>query len=773
MERSSIWLFSRLTAVLGALCAAGCAHDPADVPRPGPQELPVCFEMTVPGFHTPVTRSIDGDGGEAAVRSVDLLIFDDSSPARLIRSLKTDDLTQGGAGPDYKVEYRLDLPADPDAGLIVVVANASDEVDAALAEHPPGAEKQAVLEALKFAVAPGGDGTYKWNVSTPGFAPIPMYGEAAVSGIRPGMKVSGIRLMRMLARIDVENEVVGDIFRLERIHLVNYRTGGFIAPAWDPATGTLLREGDPGHPYSTNGDPRIPDDAGKPEVDAAQEYPYDQPGNTPGARLAGTIYTCEADKGAPPADPAGRVCLVLEGSYRGAVSFYRIDFTAPGEADPGSSGARSMPLYRNHRYIVSVTAAEGPGYATFGEAVAAATVLSNLKTSLLVVDLDGINEIVFDGQYFMGVETRTVDLPWGAARNRVYRVSSDYHGGWRAEVLDPDAHTWLRLAGDAETASGTDINRSGLAVEITPLEAPVAVPDYVSGRIVFTAGRLRDTLTVRRTTIAELFARSNVVLRAGAPTFAVTREENRSMPAWSQGVFFKWGSLLAVAPSGNPYDPGLHVVFNPSSSLDPSGWGDSLAGWDRIPYAHPNFGFDGPAPSDSDADAFRDYRDGAGYDADAGIGDICRYVSGRTEWTRGRWRMPTSAEQSQLYEETRGLRVSSGDFRNITATFDGLPDGTSDPVSGLFAGGNVTVSTAADPGNRGVPPDGTLFLPVSGHRYPNGHGSVVHIGAYGYYWSATPYTTYSVDYLFLSNYGFDFYDADRSYGYPVRCIRDY
>ena len=180
MERSSIWLFSRLTAALGALCAAGCAHDPADVPRPGPQELPVCFEMTVPGFHTPVTRSIGGDGGEAAVRTIDLLIFDDSSPARLIRSLKTDDLTQGGAGPDYRVEYRLDLPADPDAGLVVVVANASDAVDAALAEHPPGAEKQAVLEALKFAVAPGGDGTYKWNVSTPGFTPIPMYGEAAV-----------------------------------------------------------------------------------------------------------------------------------------------------------------------------------------------------------------------------------------------------------------------------------------------------------------------------------------------------------------------------------------------------------------------------------------------------------------------------------------------------------------------------------------------------------------------------------------------------------------
>ena len=72
-----------------------------------------------------------------------------------------------------------------------------------------------------------------------------------------------------------------------------------------------------------------------------------------------------------------------------------------------------------------------------------------------------------------------------------------------------------------------------------------------------------------------------------------------------------------------------------------------------------------------------------------------------------------------------------------------------------------------------TPPDGTLFLPVSGHRYPNGDGAVVHIGAYGYYWSSTPTDDIAVYYPFLYRKRLEFSDADRSYGYPIRCIRDY
>lgn len=91
---------------------------------------------------------------------------------------------------------------------------------------------------------------------------------------------------------------------------------------------------------------------------------------------------------------------------------------------------------------------------TFKEALHASGVLSNLKTSILIVNLEGINHIVYDGQFFMGVERRTLDLPYGISRQLTYRVSSDYHGAWEARVIDSDANTWLRLAGDNRSRTG-------------------------------------------------------------------------------------------------------------------------------------------------------------------------------------------------------------------------------------------------------------------------------------------------------------------------------
>ena len=158
--------------------------------------------------------------------------------------------------------------------------------------------------------------------------------------------------------------------------------------------------------------------------------------------MAGKIYTYEAVKNVA-ADPKNGVCLVVKGKYRGEDYYYRVDFTrTAGEA----ADVVCMPLYRNHKYVVTITDAEGIGYKTFKEALHASGVLSNLKTSILIVNLEGINHIVYDGQFFMGVERRTLDLPYGISRQLTYRVSSDYHGAWEARVIDSDANTWLRLA---------------------------------------------------------------------------------------------------------------------------------------------------------------------------------------------------------------------------------------------------------------------------------------------------------------------------------------
>ena len=779
----------QIAAIIWVAAAVGCTRDNtdyiSDVPVPGRF---VTIEMSVAGFDTPVTRSIDGASGEAAVQSVDVLVFDkpvsENTSPNLLAHYTAENIIQSTQPPDYKFSFEVELQTMSNAGTVVLVANASSEVQNAL-DNAASQSKTDILAALKFNT-PEDDGKYNWKVEPDNYTPVPMYGEKAVDGITEGMTLTVFQMTRMLARIDVENKVKGNIFKLEEIYLVNYHAGGYIAPHWNRVNGNVPQRGDAGYIYTNNIDPVIPDDAHKPAntQQEAMMYEYKQENYYAGPLMAGEIYAYEEVKsdpaGMPPADPAGRICLILKGIYEGAEYYYRVDFTSNKKIDGQDVEIGDpIPLYRSHKYVVTITAAEGIGYTTFDEALNSSTVLSNLKTSILVVDMEGINNIVFDGQYFMGVESRSVDLPWGMGRHFNHKVASDYHGSWRAHVLDSTVNTWLQLKEDVYSVSGMDINRTGLDIILT--EAPLGA----EGKVVFTAGRLRDTLTVNRIPIVALFARSNVVQQeSGASarlTFAVTKGDNTAIPAYSEGMFFKWGSLFAVSPPGNPYDPAEHITFNPTN-LDPSEWGGGLAGWDLIPYAHSNFGFpdiqfagDG---SDDHIDAFAEYKDGTGFSESEGVGDVCRYISNKS-WVKGKWRMPTYAEMEMLYEETADKEVHKGNFTDVTAILNAGTDqykyGNFNPQSGWFLGVDVTSAVLSVENSTGTPPDGTAYFPATGQRYPDGNGNVVQVGSYGYHWSATPYDNITVNYLFFGKY-FDevtFYDADRSYAFPVRCIRDY
>ena len=776
MERYCIWP-KWIYMIIIFLLFIGCVDE--EVISEGMQEKLVFIEMTVSGMEIPiVTRSMKSGKEEAEILSIDLLIFDKSAPAKLIQHINVLDFVQARAGEDYKVEFQLELLKDENAGSVVIVANAADEVATALSENPVNSEKQDILEALIFKTTADREGAYKWNVSTSGYTPIPMYGEISIGGIIPGMRITGINLIRMLARIDVENKVNGSVFDLQEIYLVNYHTGGFVAPAWNRSTGNLLKEEDENYPYKRNLDPVIPSNVSKPDGtrEAAMKYVYNQEKNSVGALLAGEIYAYEE----PKADTEKGICMILKGRYQGTEYFYRVNFTSDKTNSENGSNVRTgdnVPLYRNHKYIVTITAAEGVGYKTFDQALNSSTVLSNLKTSVLIVDMTGIKHIVYDGQYFMGTERKIVDIPWNVDKEFMYRVSSDYHDDWEAEVIDSIATDWLKFANGYASDGGADINLSGLNLRMATIASPWGENGYVSGRIVFTAGRLRDTMIVQRVPIANMFARSNIVFSSGKLTFAVTVEDNATISANLQGLFFKWGSLLALAPAGNPYDPAKHFVYN-LPGLFPESWGGGLEGWDRIPYAYKGFDFPEPPVLNDDTDAFKEYENSQGFNESTGVGDICRYISEKEDWIEGEWRLPTYKELELLYEEspTKPELSTGGNFANVTAELNSDADNNRDGMysisSGLLVGLKATGSTISD-GDMEIPPEGTVFLPASGHRYPNGDGDVVHVGAYGYYWSSTPFDGITVNYPLLYRKSMEFYDADRSYAFPIRCIRNY
>lgn len=764
-------------AVLLAFGITACTREPDVYTGPGTGNSGrISVELRVPCFELPSTRSIEDAKGEAAVKSIDLLIFDKTSPKpQLLNTFNPGTgFTQSTDGAYYIVSFDADISLFSGAGTVAAVANARQSVETALSGGDQ--DKPSIMEKLLYYPGPGDGGTYKWDVDDT-YTPIPMYGEMTITGtVTQGSVLSDISLVRMTARVDVQNLVDGSVFQLQEISVVNYPDGGRIDPAWDDATGAVYRSGESGYIYERNAEPDIPATTTLPDM--PMTYTYPQAADASGDMFSGEIYVFETPSGDGKA-PEERVGLILRGLYQGTETFYRVDFTCGADVSQGGTVYAKkgdlMPLYRNHKYTVTITAAEDIGYGTFDEALRSETILSNLRTTILSVDANGMNDIVFDGQYFLAMKTSMIELSGSLSDLIPHEVSSNYTGPWTASVVDPASNPWLTLWDDAnsngtvdagelkETIGGSDINTAPLQINLTP-----AVPSPATAKIKITAGRLTHTLTINRTavptSITDRMARSNVVMNAaGELVFAVSEADNAAIPANSQGVMFKWGSLVAVSPAGIPYAPGTHVVYNPTGQ-SPASWGDQLAGWDKIPYAHPDFGFDFTSTAD-DVDAFEQY----GFNESEGVGDVCRYIASKG-WVAGNWRMPTYTELLELVSVSTGGGVGSGTFTDQSAALNANPSpyykGFYYPASGYFLGNGINTSSAS------APVGATRYLPASGHRYPDGNGDVVQVGMNGYYWSATPYTTYTVNYLYLGIYGTDFYDADRSYAFPVRCIWD-
>ncbi|WP_455639855.1 hypothetical protein [Parabacteroides sp.] len=742
-----------ICAIILFSCMIGCTDEQV-IDGPVPEDK-IAIRMTVPGMEVPVLSRSDGEiTGEREIKTIDMLIFDDSAPARLLQHIVITDFSQGISKDDYLIWFQLTLPKNENihnARTVAIVANAHEEVMTALAQGPLDEEKRIILDHLKFSTSQDSQGSYKWNVSASDFTPIPMYGEAMVYGIYKGMEIAGIELTRMLARIDIQNEVNGSIFKLEKIYLVNYRTSGYIAPAWNKSNGEILQKENNAYPYSRNLDPMIPDGAAP--TAAPIEYSYPQTNSSPGPLMDGQIYTYEA----PKASANERVCLVLQGIYENKTYFYRVDFTSDKEDHENGIDiylGDEVPLYRNHKYVVTIKAAEGIGYTSFEQAVKASTVLSNLKTSVLVVDMTGINNIVYDGQYFMGTEKKVLDVPWNTDKVVAHKIRSDYHGDWQAKILDPERTGWLRFANGGTTSGGHDINLANLSLQVNEINSPWENGERVIGRIAFTTGRLRDTLMVRRVTMAELFARSNIVAFYDEElSFANSVEDHETIHGHYNGMLFKWGSLKPIDPIAEPFDPSFPGYQN----------------WDDIPYAHERFNFTMPSSSNDDTDAFKTFNNGLGFNTETGVGDICRYLSNRPGWSSGKWRLPTQKEIGLLLKET------SRDIRKFT--WIDLVQLPNDPafLHGRFPmpSGYILGISASNPvleQDLICPPEGTVFLPATTYRDENGRYFLSHELAH--YWTSTPYGDEASGIMFHDG-GIIPFRTIRSHALPVRCIRDY
>lgn len=391
----------------------------------------VSFVVNVAGANPSKTRALTEDD-ENTVKTVEVLLFDEAG-TYTYQPIFSNDIVQKGPN---EIAFTMKVPEG--TFNMVILANAREKVINILTKLAVGMSKASVLNLL---VA---ENTEKWNVTanSSGYQYIPMAGDIpsiAVQGDDTSIK--GVMLVRMLSKIDVDTTTdVRKKFNLTSVHLYNNSVKGKIAPdtdSWDVGNGRVVK-------------PSIPANAQNPNLGTAliyQDGEITRDNNNVGISCLNTIYTFESYKGVGDEGMSKNTCLVIGGKYDGDTkdTYYRIDFVSA-----KSNNKEYIALLRNHQYRVQITAVKGPGFDDPEIAFESRPV--NIEASVVEWSDGDINDIVFDGQYLLGVsqseflftkEERTSQ----SVDNDLY-VVTDYPAGWTSEITDDKGQPidWLKIS---------------------------------------------------------------------------------------------------------------------------------------------------------------------------------------------------------------------------------------------------------------------------------------------------------------------------------------
>lgn len=481
-----------LSVLLMTVWLTGCVQEEFES-TPSPAGNGIRFTLTVPDVNLPSvsSRTMTGTGTakkEDEIETVDILVFDMSkTPAVFLEWVSATGVTQDLAD-NSTVSFSAVLSPTTASTCIVVVAN--KELDNIVSGFTKGATTK--VEAMEKMLHTQ---TGKWladGSTTGGYTRIPMYGEKVISKITPSMNpITEINMKRMLARIDIRNNSVTSNFMVEEVYLANYNTTGYIAPAWN--TNGQVTEPAPDTPV-------LPTGSGK-MTEEGNAILYSVNGNTP---YDGEIYTFESlaagDAGGAGQDgEASRkdaTCLIVKGKIgTGESTFYRVDFTKTGNT---GEQVEYLPLKRNHKYIITITQALGTGYKSFSEALASYTVMSNLKFRLIHYDRDKVKDVVYNGQYMLGVGESEVAVTQYQNNSYAIDVFTDSPGGWKATITA--GNDWLKFEGGADAASGVANDDTQLKLKI-PYFNNENIGVGRKATVTLTAGRLTHNIEVTQYTI--------------------------------------------------------------------------------------------------------------------------------------------------------------------------------------------------------------------------------------------------------------------------------
>jgi hypothetical protein len=422
-----------------------------------------------------------GTADENNVSRIDVLAFKYDGSQYLLADWTqaiAGSIQDNGSSSSKKFTVKFTRLVQGDSYKFVILANAKQEVENLFAGGTTvGAEKNATLAQLKLS------GVARWNMDTSdsGYRDIPMWGETPSqdgSGdktISPNMQVTGLALLRMVARINLTIDgagtppATGD-FKLRSVSLYNTHQSAQVVPAL-----ANLVSGSTSQvklPTLVSGSNTVKGpvlyDASVTACDISDEA------------LVNNIYTFEsavARDGSNNPITEQTTCLVVGGLYGSDTqpTYYRLDLVKK----DGAGNVTYLDILRNHSYNVKITKVKGRGYDTPEEAFKSKAV--NIEAEVVVWNDAQISDVVFDGQHMLGVskgefsfsrEQRTV-----SSDDNILSVTTDYPTGWTVEKIidasDNDISSvtnpstgWLSLSPNSG-ASGSTVDTKLILTENT------------------------------------------------------------------------------------------------------------------------------------------------------------------------------------------------------------------------------------------------------------------------------------------------------------------
>lgn len=489
-------IFSYFVFLISMLVLSSCQHDDFDKQEPSGNIREFSFEITLPGFSIPESTSLRSmPVKESAVEKIYVLLFEieSSGNEKLIYKTKATNINQVS---NNKVTFKSKLQEGTNIN-VVLIANPDNGASTLLDANIVGVDKALLLGTLIIS------NTGKWTAdesSPTGYTPIPMYGETGSKNITGATgTIDNIKLRRMLAKIDISSTT--NDFELESVYLCNYNSSGYLSPEWTVPNGTV-----------SMATPTLPNVFSNPQLGVVNALEYTVLSNS----LTSEIYTFEANA-ANETTPKDASCLVVKGKYNNTDYYYRIDFTYSSGANKG----KYMPLLRNHKYDVKIISAEGIGYASLKDALNSFTVESNLRTQIMSYDESDMQDINFNGQYYLAMsddsalaqedglfldESGTVILPPAQ-----FTIQTDYPGGIRlVNITSEEAGdnstsiSWVSLLSSPNISAGSKETVSLSINPLGPSDGDIRVA-YVN----FQAGRLRASFEIIQTKTSLIRSTSN------------------------------------------------------------------------------------------------------------------------------------------------------------------------------------------------------------------------------------------------------------------------